>query len=95
MRFQGVWPPTQISAIVQVPWPNSYSLGQLLARDGEKPEEGMEEVGLDDKYLGTGRINHTGVGNLIQGGDTGSFSILVRYVGDNPSHGPGPGKVPE
>ena len=35
--------------------------------------EGTEEVGSDDKYIGTGRINHAGVGNLIQGGDTCSF----------------------
>ena len=60
-----------------------------MARGGEKPEEDTEEVGLDDKNIGTGGTNHAGAGNLIQGGDTGSFSILVRDVGDNPPHGAG------
>ena len=57
--------------------------------------EGTEEVGLADKYLGTGSINHTGVGKLIQGGDTGGFYLLVGDVGDDPLNGPGPGEVPE
>ena len=78
-----------------ISWPNAYILGQLLARGGEKPAEGTEEVGSDDKYLGTGRVNHAGVGNLIQGGDTGGFYLWVRDVDDDPLHGPGPGEVPE
>ena len=57
--------------------------------------EGIEEVGLADKYLGTGGINNAGVGKLIQGGDIGSFSLWVGDVGDNPLHGTGLGEVPE
>ena len=57
--------------------------------------EGTEEVGLDDKYLGKGRINHAGVRNLIQGGDTGNFYPWVGFVGDEPLNGTKPGEVPE
>ena len=48
-----------------------------------------------DKYLGTGRVNHAGVGNLIQSGDTGGYSIWVGDVVDEPLHGMGPGVIPE
>ena len=41
-EFQGIWPPTQLSAIVQLTWPNYYGLGQLLACGGEKPVEVTE-----------------------------------------------------
>ena len=52
-------------------------------------------MGLAKKYLGTARINHVVFRNLIQGGDTGGFSIWVRDVGDDSLHGPGPGEVLE
>ena len=58
-----------------------------MNRGGEKPAEGTEELVSADKYLGTGRINHAGVRNLIQGGDTGSFSLWVGDMGDDPLHG--------
>ena len=48
-----------------------------------------------DKYLGTGRINHTGVGNLIQVSDTYGFSLWVGYVGDDHLYGMGPGVLQE
>ena len=47
------------------------------------------------KYLGTGRINNAGVGSLIQGGDTESYSLWEGDVGDKPPHGMGPGVLPE
>ena len=62
---------------------------------GEKPAEGIEEMGLAEKYHRTGRINQTDVGNLIQGYDTGSFPLWVEDVGDDPLHGPGPGVILE
>ena len=62
-----------------------------MDRGGEKPAEGTEELGSADKYLGTGRINHAGVGNLIQGVDTGGFSLWVGDMGDDPLHGTGTG----
>ena len=62
-----------------------------MDRGGEKPVEGTEELGSAEKYLGTGRINHAGVGSLIQGGDTDSYFLWVRDVGDEPLHGMGPG----
>ena len=47
----------------------------------------MEELVSADKCLGTGRINHAGVGNLIQGGDIeGCFSLWVGDMGDDPLH---------
>ena len=52
-------------------------------------------MGLDKNYLGTGRINHVVVRNLIQDSDTGGFSLWVGDVGYDPLHGPGPGEVPE
>ena len=52
-------------------------------------------MGLSKNHLGTGRINHVVVRNLIQGGDTGGFSLWVGDVGGYPLHGPGPGEVPE
>ena len=66
-----------------------------MAYGGEKPAEGTEEVCSADKYLGTGRINHSGIGNLIQGDGTGGFYLWVGDVGDNPPHGMGPGVLPE
>ena len=66
-----------------------------MARGGEKTEEGTEEVGSAEKYIGTGSINHTGAGNLIQGGDTGLSSLWVGDVGDNTPHDPGPGVLLE
>ena len=57
-----------------------------MDRGGEKPAEGTEELVSADKYLGTGRINHAGVRNLIQGGDTGGFSLWVGDMGDDPLH---------
>ena len=62
-----------------------------MARGGEKPEEGAEEVVSADKYLGTGRINHAVFRNLIQGGDTGNSFIWEGDVGDDPLHGMGTG----
>ena len=62
---------------------------------GEKPTEGMEEVGSYDKYFGKGRINHAFVRNLIQGGDTGGSSLLVGDVGYDPLHGKSTGVLPE
>ena len=62
-----------------------------MDRGGEKPAEGTEEVVSAEKYLGTGRINHTGVGSLIQGGDTDSSFLWVGDVGDETLHGMGPG----
>ena len=62
-----------------------------MNRGGEKPAEGTEELVSADKYLGTGRINHAGVRNLIQGGDTGGFSLWVGDMGDDPLHGTGTG----
>ena len=62
-----------------------------MVRGGEKPAEGTGEVGSDEKYLGAGRINHAGVGSLIQGGDTGSSFLWEVDVGDEPLHGMGPG----
>ena len=53
--------------------------------------EGTAELVSADKYLGTGRINHVGVRNLIQGGDTGGFSLWVGDMGDDPLHGTGTG----
>ena len=64
-----------------------------MARGGEKLEEGTEEVVSADKYLGTGRMNNAGVRSLIQGGDTGGFSIWVGDMGDNPLHGTGTGII--
>ena len=58
-----------------------------MDRGGEKPAEGTEKLGSADKCLGTGRINHAGVGNIIQGGDTGGFSLWVGDMGDDPLHG--------
>ena len=52
-------------------------------------------MGLAKNYLGTGRINHVVVRNLIQGGDTGGFSLWVGDVVDDPLNVPGPGEVPE
>ena len=49
---------------------------------------------LADKLFGMGRINHAGVGKLIQGGDTGVSSLWVGDVGDDPLHGTGPREVP-
>ena len=85
--------PPQLGAIVQVPWTNSYGLGKLLDRGGEKPAEGTEELVSADKYLGTGRIDHAGVGNLIQSGDTDSSFFWVGDVGDEPLNGMGPGVI--
>ena len=47
---------------------------------------------MANKYLGTGRINHAVVGNLIQVSDTGGLSIWFGDVGDDPPHGPVPGE---
>ena len=66
-----------------------------MAHGNEKLTEDTEELGLAEKYLGMGRINHTGVWKLIKGIDTGGFSVLVGDVGDDPPHGMGPGEVPE
>ena len=66
-----------------------------MDRGGDKPAEGTEEVVSADKYLGTGRINHTGVGNLIQVSDTYGFSLWVGYVGDDHLYGMGPGVLQE
>ena len=64
-----------------------------MDRGGEKHAEGTEEVVSADKYLGTGRINHAGVGSLIQGVDTGNYFIWEGDVGDEPLHGMGPGLI--
>ena len=64
-----------------------------MDRGGEKPAEGTEEVGSAEKYIGKGRINHAGVGSLIQGGDTGSSFLWEGDVGDEPPHGMVPGAL--
>ena len=66
-----------------------------MDRGCEKLTEDTEELGLADKYLGTGRINHAGIRNLIKDSDPGGFSLWVGDVGDDPPHGMGPGEVPE
>ena len=66
-----------------------------MDRGGEKPVEGTEEVVSAEKYLGTGRMNHAGVGSLIQDGDTGGSSIWEGDLGDKPPHGMSPGVLPE
>ena len=48
-----------------------------------------------DKYLGMGRINHAGVGSLIQGSDTGGSYLWEGDFGDKPPHGMGPRVLPE
>ena len=40
------------------------------------------------------RGKHAVVGDIFQGGGSGSFSIWVGDVGDDPPYGPGPGNVP-
>ena len=52
-------------------------------------------MGSSDKYLGTGSINHAGVGNLIKGGDTGGSSLWDGDIDDNPLHGMVSGVLPE
>ena len=66
-----------------------------MACGDKKPAEGTEEVGSSDKYLGTGSINHAGVGNLIEGGDTGGSSLWDGDIDDNPLHGMVSGVLPE
>ena len=66
-----------------------------MARDGEKPAEGIEEVGSSDKYLGTGSINHMGVRDLIKGIDTGGSYLWLVDMGDEPLRGMGPGMITE
>ena len=44
-------------------------------------------MGSADKYLGMGRKNHAGIGNLSQGGDTGGFYIWVGDMGDDSLNG--------
>ena len=55
--FPGVWFPTHLGAILQVPWPNYYGLRKLLYHSIEQHLEGAEEVISDDKYVGMGRKN--------------------------------------
>ena len=42
----------------------------------------------------TGTVGHlpTGLGDVLQGGGAGGYSIRVRDVGDYPPHGKGPEK---
>ena len=49
---------------------------------------------MDGKDPGTGGCHPTGLGDVLQGGGAGGSSIWVRYVGDEPPHGKGPGKFP-
>ena len=42
-----------------------------------------------------GRGKHTGVRDIFQGCGSGSSSLCVRDVDDDPLHGPGPGGFPE
>ena len=59
----------------------------------EQPSEGVEELGLDNDDLGTGRIKQAGVGDLLQGGGTKGYYIWVGYMGDETPHGKVPGGV--
>ena len=53
----------------------------------------MDGVGWYVKDLGTGRGKHADVGDTFQGGGSGSYSLWVRNVGDEPPNGPIPGGV--
>ena len=64
-----------------------------MACGDKKPAEGTEEVGSSDKYLGTGSINHAGVGNLIKGSDTGGYYLWVVDMGYDPLHGMVSGEI--
>ena len=66
-----------------------------MARCGEKPAKGTEEVGSYAKYLGTVGINHVGVWNLIEVSDTGGSSLWDGYMGYDPLHGMVSGVLPE
>ena len=56
--------------------------------------EGAEEVVSADKDIGTGRIKHTGVGDLLQDGVTVGSYLWVVYMGDDPPHVTFPGGIP-
>ena len=43
------------------------------------------------EYLGMGRGKPSGIGDFFQGCGSGSASLWIKYVGDEPPHGLGPG----
>ena len=49
---------------------------------------------MAEDYYGTGGFQPKGLGGVLQGSGTGGAYIMVRYVGADPLHGMGPGKLP-
>ena len=94
MGFPVLWPPTRLGTILQLPWPNSHSLGKLLACGSGKPSEGTDKVGLDGEDLGMGRQKDAVVGGIFQDSGTSGSDIGVRDMGYDPPHGPVPGGFP-
>ena len=67
---------------------------QLLAGVIRETLEGAEDMGPYNRDTGKGGSQHKGVGDVLKCGCAGSISIRFGDVGDDPSHGPGPGGVP-
>ena len=56
--------------------------------------EGVEDLGTTNEDSGIVGVQPKGLGDVFQGSSSGGSFIRVRYVGDAPSHGKGPGKLP-
>ena len=54
----------------------------------------MDKLGYVVKNISTGRGKHAGAGGIFQVGGSWGYYIWVGDVGDDPSHGPGPGVFP-
>ena len=61
----------------------------------EKPLEDTEEVGSAGEDLGMGSSAHAGVGDLFKDSGTYGSSPWFGYMGDDPPHGTGLGRVQE